>query len=125
MVLAIHVLQRLDVSIDKSMAFVRQARKDDYRRLRGFFRGEETLSMDDPDVLRLHTVILLPGSFAVGRSIAALDLGQSGATLIAVRRGRRRIESFEPGFSFSIGDAVVIQGEQTAISNAEKRLLAG
>ena len=125
MVLAIHVLQRLDVSIDKSMAFVRQARKDDYRRLRGFFRGEETLSMDDPDVLRLHTVILLPGSFAVGRSITALDLGQSGATLIAVRRGRRRIESFEPGFNFSIGDAVVIQGEQTAISNAEKRLLAG
>ena len=45
--------------------------------------------------------------------------------LIAVRRGRRRIESFESGFSFSIGDAVVIQGEQTAISNAEKRLLAG
>ena len=125
MVLAIHVLQRLNVSIDKSRDFVRQARKEDYRRLRGFFRGEEMLSMDDADALRLHTVILLPGSFAVGKAIAELVLNRTGAALTAVRRGRRRIESFEPRFRFSIGDAVVIEGGQTAISKAEKRLLVG
>ena len=125
MVLAMHVLQRLNISIDKSMAFVNQARKDEYRRLRGFFRGEESLSMDDADALRLHTVILLPDSHAVGKSIAQIKLDNTNVMLVAVRRSRHRIESFDDKFEFRIGDAVVIEGNQSAIVNAEKHLLVG
>jgi K+:H+ antiporter len=125
MMLAIHVLQHLGVSTDKSMAFVEQARKDKYRRLRGYFRGEESLGMDEFDALRLHTVILSPNSYAVGKSISNMNFTQTNTSLLAVRRGRNRINTFDEKFQFNSGDAVVIEGIQSAILNAEKRLLVG
>lgn len=125
MMLATHVLQHLGISTDKSMAFVEQARKDDYRRLRGYFRGEESLGMDEQDALTLHTIILLPDSYAVGKSIGNIDLEATNTSLMAVRRGRNRIDSFDKTFQFKMGDAVVLEGIQSAILNAEKYLLMG
>lgn len=125
MMLANQVLQNLGISVSKSTAFVEQARKEDYRRLRGFFRGDESLSMDQPEALRLHTVILLPDSFAVGKTIESIELIDTKSSLVSIRRGRDRIESFDSEFKFKIGDAVVIEGNQSAIINAEKRILAG
>jgi K+:H+ antiporter len=125
MMLAIHVLQHLGISTDKSMAFVEQARKNEYRRLRGYFRGEESLGLDEPDALRLHTIILLPESYAIGKSIDEIDFKQTNTSLIAVRRGRDRIESFDKNFKFEIGDAVVIEGMQNTILNVENYLLTG
>jgi CPA2 family monovalent cation:H+ antiporter-2 len=125
MMLAIHVLQHLNISTIKSMAFVEKARKDEYRLLRGYFRGEESLGMDEPDALRLHTVILLPDSFAVGQSIENINFENTKTTLTTVRRGRDRIDTFDESFRFNAGDAVVIEGMQSAVLNTEKRLLAG
>lgn len=125
MMLAIHVLQHLGISTDKSMTFVEQARKDEYHRLRGYFRGEESFGMDEPDALRLHTVILLPDSYAIGKSIDDINLEETNTTLLAVRRGRKRLESFKKKFQFKSGDAVVIEGIQSAVINAEKLLLIG
>lgn len=125
MMLAIHVLQHLNISTEKSMAFVEKARKDEYRLLRGYFRGEESLGMDEPDALRLHTVILLPDSYAIGRSIENINFENTNTTLISVRRDRERIDSFDNAFQFNVGDAVVIEGAQNAVLNTEKRLLAG
>jgi K+:H+ antiporter len=125
MMLAIHVLQHMGISTDKSLAFVAQARKDNYRQLRGYFRGEESLGMDEPDALRLHTVILLPDSYAVGKSMDIINLEKINTTILAVRRGRNRLNSFDESFQFEIGDAVVIEGIQSAVLNAEKHLLRG
>lgn len=125
MMLAIHVLKHLDISTDKSMSFVEQARKDDYRGMRGYFRGEESLGMDETNVLRLQAVILLPDSYAVAKSISEINFAESETSLIAVRRGRKRIEIFDDSFQFSSGDAVVIEGVQSAVTNTEKKLLAG
>ncbi len=125
MMLAIHVLQHMGISTDKSLAFVTQARKDDYRQLRGYFRGEESLGMDEPDALRLHTVILSPDSYAVGKSMDIINLEKINTTILAVRRGRDRLDSFDKSFQFEIGDAVVIEGIQSAVLNAEKYLLRG
>jgi K+:H+ antiporter len=125
MMLAIHVLQHIGISTDKSMTFVEQAREDNYRRLRGYFRGEESLGMDEPEALRLHTVILSPDSYAVGKSVNNIDLAQTNTSLLAVKRDRDRINTFDETFQFNSGDAVVIEGIQNAILNAEKRLLTG
>lgn len=125
MMLAIHVLQHMGISTDKSLAFVAQARKDDYRQLRGYFRGEETLGIDEPNALRLHTVILLPDSYAVGKSMNIINLEKVNTTILAVRRGRHRLNSFDKTFQFQIGDAVVIEGIQSAVLDAEKHLLRG
>lgn len=125
MMLAIHVLQHMGISTDKSLAFVAQARKDGYRQLRGYFRGEESLGMDEPDALRLHTVILLPDSYAVGKSIENIRLEKINSTILSVRRGRNRLDSLDKSFQFEIGDAVVIEGIQSAVLNSEKYLLRG
>jgi len=125
MMLAIHVLQHMGISTDKSLAFVAQAREDDYRQLRGYFRGEESLGMDEPDALRLHTVILLPDSYAVEKSMDIINLEKIDSTILAVRRGRDRLSTFDKTFKFEIGDVVVIEGIQSAVLNAEKYLLRG
>ncbi len=125
MMLAIHVLQHLGISTNKSMAFVDKARKDEYRSLRGYFRGEESLGMEESNALHLHTVILSPGSYASGRSINDIKFEEFETSLISVRRGKKRIDDFDDSFQFNVGDAVVIEGIQTAIVNTENRLLAG
>ncbi len=125
MMLAIHVLQHMGISTDKSMDFVKRAREDEYRRLRGYFRGEDALGMDEPESLRLHTVILLPDCFAVGKSVNELTLDKTDSSLIAVRRGRNRIDYFDKNFRFKTGDAVVIEGTQNTVLNAEKYILTG
>jgi len=125
MMLAIHVLQHLGISTDKSMAFIDRARKEEYKSLRGYFRGEESLGMDESHALRLHTVILLPDSYAVEKSIKDINLTKTNTSLLAVRRGLNRIDAFDAAFQFKSGDAVVIEGTLSATLNAEKRLLAG
>ncbi len=125
MMLAIHVLQHMGIPTDKSMDFVKRAREDEYRRLRGYFRGEDSLGMEMPESLRLHTVILLPESYAVGKTVDELALDKTNTSLLTVRRDRDRIEQFDNNFHFKIGDAVVIEGTQNTVLNAEKYILAG
>jgi K+:H+ antiporter len=125
MMLAIHVLQHLNISTDKSMDFVEKARKDEYRLLRGYFRGEDSLGFDETNSLRLHTVILLPNSYAVGKSVIDINFKENNTTISSVRRGKERIESFEEDFLFKGGDAVVIEGTQGNVISTEKKLLAG
>jgi CPA2 family monovalent cation:H+ antiporter-2 len=125
MMLAIHVLQHLNISTDKSMAFVEKARKDEYRLLRGYFRGEESLGMDESDALRLHTVVLLPDSDAVNKSISNINFEEMETALISIRRGKERIDNFNESFVFQAGDAVVIEGRQNNVLKMEKRLLIG
>ena len=125
MMLAIHLLKQLGVSTEESMSFVEQARRDDYKRLRGYFRGEEALSIEESEVLRFHTVTLSPESYAVNKTIAAIHFEINDTCLIAVRRGHERIEQFNRQFIFQSGDAIVIEGKPDATLLTEKRLLSG
>ncbi len=125
MMLAIHVLQNLEIPTDQSMAFVEQARKDEYRLLRGYFRGETSLGLNEMYALHLHTAILLPDSYAVGRSIADIKFEELKTTLIKVRRGKNIIESFNESFQFETGDAIVIEGKKKNVLKTEKKLLTG
>lgn len=125
MMLAIHVLQNMDISTEKSIEFIEQARKDEYRLLRGYFRGEESLGLDSIHALHLHTVILSPDSYAVGKTITDIKFEKLNTNLIKVRRGKERIEFFSESFKFETGDAIVIEGKKNEILNTEKYLLAG
>jgi K+:H+ antiporter len=125
MMLAIHVLQHLHISTDKSMAFVEKARKDEYRLLRGYFRGEDSLGFDEVNALRLHTIILSSDSFAIGKSVSELFFTETSTTLVSIRRGKERIDSFTESFKFQSSDAVVIEGKYNDVLNMEKKLLVG
>ncbi len=125
MMLAIHLLQQLGISTERSMEFVNHARSDDYKRLRGYFRGEETLGIEAPDALRFYNVTLLPDSYAVDKAPITLPLDEFDTTLIAVRRGTERMEEFDDAFRFQPGDTLVIEGKPGDVLNSEKMLLTG
>ncbi|MEM7027038.1 MAG: monovalent cation:proton antiporter-2 (CPA2) family protein [Pseudomonadota bacterium] len=125
MMLAIHLLQQLGISNDKAMAFVDKARKDDYKKMRGYFRGEEDFDMDATETLRLHNISLIQDSFAIGKTLAEMELEKSECQLIAVRRGVNRLEKIESDFIFEVGDTIVVEGRPGSLNTMEKNLLEG
>jgi CPA2 family monovalent cation:H+ antiporter-2 len=83
--------------------------------------------LDDTHAFReeLHSVILPPHAWAVGRSIAELSQRGSRAVVSAVRRDG--IVGREPAADtlFKVGDVVVVCGTPEAVEHAETLLLMG
>ncbi|HRF71153.1 MAG TPA: cation:proton antiporter [Accumulibacter sp.] len=127
MVLASHALRHLGVPHAQVLEHFRQTRIDHYRALRGFFHGDSDLEQDTLDVeeARLHSVLLVDGAKAIGRTLGQLVLNELGVEVTAVRR--RNIRALEPSAEtrFSAGDVVVLLGTQSALTAAEERLLQG
>ncbi|HCZ17629.1 MAG TPA: potassium transporter [Candidatus Accumulibacter sp.] len=125
MVLASHALRHLGVPHAQVLEHFRQTRIDHYRSLRGFFHGDSDLEQDTLDVeeARLHSVLLVDGAKAIGRTLGQLALHELGVEVTAVRR--RNIRALEPSAEtrFSAGDVVVLLGTQSALTAAEERLL--
>ena len=95
--------------------------------LRGFFHGEGDAVVDTAEhhQPRLHSVTLAAGAYAIGRTLADLDLAALGAGVTRVRR--RGIRAGEPGpeTRFEAGDVVVLLGEPDGLAAAEICLLQG
>jgi CPA2 family monovalent cation:H+ antiporter-2 len=125
MMLAGYLLRRLDVPMEEVMYLVERARNDHYQGLRGFFHGREPETVEEVDRYRLHTVVLPPASYAVGRNLGALGLPDVGVRASAVCRSGIRGEDPTPAMVLQAGDAVVLQGAQEGLERAEERLLRG
>jgi CPA2 family monovalent cation:H+ antiporter-2 len=123
LVLATRLMHQLGVDIDEISRVVEQARTDHYRRLRGYFHGEEIVEFGDLDRFRLHTVVLPPNAYAVDQPIAALALNTLGVQVVTVRRAGICGDQPDPSMALRSGDALVIQGPQDALDAAEARLL--
>ena len=74
MMLAKHLLEHLGMTSEKASAFVEEARDDKYLRPRGFFKGEEPDGIEGTTSFRLHTVVLIPDSFAAGKTLGKINL---------------------------------------------------
>lgn len=126
MMLASHLLRRLDVPREEILHLVERSRAAHYEDLRGWFHGErpETLeAADDPH--HLHTVVLQQGSWAVGRHLGGLGLAELGVRVVAVRRGAIRGEDPSPELMLRIGDAVVLMGPAEPLAHVEALLHKG
>jgi len=120
--LASHTLLWLGVPLRRVMRRVAQVREEHYQLLRGLFRGE-----GDPDSAasaRLHSVMLDPQAYAVGRLLT--DLKLDGVQVRAVRRAgvRKRLEVADAG-PLQAGDVIVLLGLSDALAAAEDRLRRG
>ena len=82
-------------------------------------------TVEEVDRYRLHTVVLPPASYAVGRNLGALGLPDVGVRASAVCRSGIRGEDPTPAMVLQAGDAVVLQGAQEGLERAEERLLRG
>ena len=127
LMLASHALVLMGVPLARVIHRVREVRNSRYSLLRGFFHGEGDAAADTAEHRqpRLHSVTLTEGAYAVGRSLAELDLAALGAAVTRVRR--RGIRAGEPGpeTRLEAGDVVVVLGEPDTLEAAEIRLLQG
>lgn len=122
-----HLLLLLKLPVPRVIRTVNDIRSHRYGMLRQYFRSADALPLDSSHAFReeLHSVILPPHAWAVGRSVADLAARGSRATVSAVRRDG--IVGREPSAEtlFKEGDVVVVCGTPEAVEHAETLLLMG
>ena len=125
--LASHALVLIGVPINRVVKRFREVREQRYDLMRGFFHGT-TDAADDLDEAwqpRLHSVVLNPGAYGVGRTIADLGLDRFNITVSLIRRRGIRAFSPSPEARFEAGDVAVLQGVPEGLAAGENRLLKG
>ena len=121
--LATHLFNHLNVPTDRLLRLVEKTRSEQYTKLRAHFRGE-TEAGDDRTGWRLRTVLLTPGSHAIGKALKDV-LPLAGVSLRAIRRGAAREEKPDMQMILQVDDALILQGEPQDIARGERRLLNG
>jgi CPA2 family monovalent cation:H+ antiporter-2 len=122
LMLASHALVVMGVPLRRVVHRVQSARDERYAALRGYFHGSSDV-VDDPEhtFVRLHSVTLRDDAAAAGRTLQQFGLGEVGAEVTTIRRGRERIEP-TPETALQAGDVVVLRGSAEAVERAEGRL---
>ena len=122
-----HLLLLLKLPVSRVIRTVNDIRSDRYGMLRQYFPAAGAEPLDDSHAFReeLHSVILPPHAWAVGKSVAELSDRGSEAAVSAVRRDG--IVGREPGPDtiFKVGDVVVVCGTPEAVEHTETLLLMG
>jgi CPA2 family monovalent cation:H+ antiporter-2 len=122
-----HLLLLLKLPVSRVIRTVNGIRSDRYGMLRQYFPAAGAEPLDDSHAFReeLHSVILPPHAWAVGKSVAELSDRGSKAAVSAVRRDG--IVGREPGPDtiFKVGDVVVVCGTPEAVEHTETLLLMG
>jgi monovalent cation:H+ antiporter-2, CPA2 family len=122
-----HLLLLLKLPVPRVIRTVNDIRSGRYGMLRQYFRAADAEHLDDSHAFReeLHSVILPPHAWAVGRSIAELAARGSRAAVSAVRRDGIVGREPSPDTLFKEGDVVVVCGTPEAVEHAETLLLMG
>jgi CPA2 family monovalent cation:H+ antiporter-2 len=122
-----HLLLLVKLPVGQVLRTVNDIRSHRYSMLRQYFRDQEAEHLDDSHAFReeLHSVILPPNAWAVGRSVTDLIERGSQATVNAVRRDGIVGRDPGPDTVFKEGDVVVVYGTPEAVEHAETLLLMG
>ena len=122
-----HLLLLVKLPVAHVIRTVNDIRSHRYAMLRQYFRDAGAEHLDDSHAYReeLHSVILPPQAWAVGRSIVELKERGSQATVNAVRRDGIVGRDPGPDTVFKEGDVVVVYGTPEAVEHAETLLLMG
>jgi CPA2 family monovalent cation:H+ antiporter-2 len=125
LMLASTALVLIGVPFNRVLARIRETREQRYGLFRGFFRGITDEAESDGEHPRLHSVVVVAGAAAVGRTLGEIDLARLGVEVTAVRR--RGVRTLAPNAETRIeaGDVVVLLGAGDALGAAEIRLLQG
>ncbi|HKO88736.1 MAG TPA: cation:proton antiporter [Burkholderiales bacterium] len=125
--LASHALLMAGVPVRRVLGHVRNLRDERYQLLRGFYRGasDDPDDMDEDNLPRLLSISLDGRAYAVGKTLAALSLGEIGVEVKAVRRRNIRADDPQPETRFLTEDVVVLLGRPEALEKAKLRLLKG
>lgn len=124
--LASHTLTLIGTPITRVIRRMREIRNQRYGLMRGYFVGTSDLD-ERPDALqeRLHSVTLLLGAHAVGRSIGELALEELGVRVAAIRRKGVRSVDPDNNTRCESGDVLVLLGVPGDLALAELKVLKG
>jgi len=127
LMLVSQTLLLLKVPVSKVVRTLADIRSHRYSVLRSIFRREGAARIDETHALReeLHTVVLPPGAWSVGRTLAEVRERGAAVSFTAIRR--EGIVGRDPGPETALrdGDVVVIYGTPEALEHGEAVLLAG
>ena len=127
LMLVSHALLVLHVPMSRVVKTVGDIRRHRYSLLRSIFRSGEADLIDETHDLReeLHTVVLPPGAWSIGKSIEDVRGKGAEVSFTAVRRGGIVGRDPDEAMTLREGDVVVIYGTPDALEHAETVLLAG
>ncbi|WP_424192586.1 monovalent cation:proton antiporter-2 (CPA2) family protein [Ampullimonas aquatilis] len=124
LMLASHALVLLGVPMRRVVRRVQEARDARYSLLRGYFHGADDSGEGiDSEHVRLHSVMLTPGSACIGKTLGTLGLELMGVEVNAIRRRDIRAVDPQPETVLQQNDIVVLRGVPEALALAEERLL--
>lgn len=127
LMLASHALMLLGVPLHRVVRRIRLFREERYEMFKGYFHGisdaeDEELAKQQ---VRLHSVIISSGAFAVGRCIADMQLDSFEVEVKSIRRPNSKREDLTEKSPLIEGDVVVLLGQPTGLTNAQDALLIG
>jgi len=127
LMLATQALMEMGLPLNRVLRRIRTVREERYNLFRGFFRGasDDGEGQDDAALPRLFSLGLCEGAYAIGLSVATLDLPALGVELKAVRRQHSRLHKPGDDFELQRDDVLVLLGNPGQLARAEERVLSG
>lgn len=127
LMLASHALMLLGVPLNRVVKRIRLFREERYKLFKGYFHGASDADSEDLEKqqVRLHSVIITNGAFAIGRSLAEMQLDVFDVEVKAIRRPNSNGAVLTTDTPLAEGDVVVLLGQPTGLVNAENALLIG
>jgi CPA2 family monovalent cation:H+ antiporter-2 len=122
-----NTLHMLHVAPSRVIRRVGEIRRQRYATLRSVYGRDPAGSVEDSSKFReeLHTVVLPPGAWSIGRTIAEVRSRGAEVSFTAVRRDGIVGRDPDPDMKLREGDVVVLFGTPEAQEHAEAVLLAG
>ncbi len=127
LMLASHALMLMGVPLNRVVKRIRIFREERYKLFKGYFHGISDAENEDLEKqqVRLHSVIISPGTFAVGRSLADMHLENFDVEVKSIRRPNSNGAKPSEESILVEGDVVVLLGHPTGLTNAQNALLIG
>ncbi len=127
LMLASHALMLLGVPLHRVVKRIRLFREARYQLFKGYFHGisdaeDEALERQQ---VRLHSVIISPGSYAIGRRLVDMHLESFEVDIKSIRRPNSNGMVPTNESALAEGDVIVLLGQPTGLSNAQNALLIG
>jgi CPA2 family monovalent cation:H+ antiporter-2 len=127
LMLASHALMLLGVPLHRVIKRIRLFREERYKLFRGYFHGISDAENEDLEKqqVRLHSVIISAGAFAVGRCLSEVQLESFDVEVKSIRRPNWVGEEPTVESPLAEGDVIVLLGQPTGLTNAQNALLIG
>lgn len=124
--MASHLLIHLDTPLNEITRDIARARKDRYKFLRGYYPGE-VASHEESSKINEHmnTMVLHPGSRAIGMKIGDINLDGRNIVFTALRRGGIRGKQPTPDLILKENDILVMHARPEDLEYIKVELMTG